>query len=312
MKVLMGQGLARKYGERIEKLGYQVLSYDEKNPNEKSDYGEGILIGAIDLKKINYKDHKNLKYIFLTSVGIDFLDLDYIKKKEITLSNNNGAYDDPIAEWIVYGLLQINKNDRRNIENQKEKLWKKRSFAYNLYGKKALFMGTGTIAVAGAKRLKGFEIELNGFNTSGRKVEPFDNVYSLEELDKILKEMDYIIMCLPGTEKTHHILNAERFAKLKDGVVVVNISRGSTIDEDALVDAIKSGKVRGAALDVFEEEPLSKDSELWDLENVYIYPHISFACEDLSTRQFATAYQNLKALKNDGDFKNIVDFDKGY
>ena len=312
MKVLMGQGLARKYGERIEKLGYQILSYDEKNPNEKSDYGEDILIGAIDLKKINYKDHKNLKYIFLTSVGIDFLDLGYIKEKEITLSNNNGAYDDPIAEWIVYGLLQINKNDRRNIENQKEKLWKKRSFAYNLYGEKALFMGTGTIAVAGAKRLKGFEIELNGFNTSGRKVEPFDNVYSLEELDKILKDMDYIIMCLPGTEKTHHILNAERFAKLKDGVVVVNISRGSTIDEDALVDAIKTGKVRGAALDVFEEEPLSKDSELWDLENVYIYPHISFACEDLSTRQFATAYQNLKALKNDGDFKNIVDFDKGY
>ena len=312
MKVLMGQGLARKYGERIEKLGYQVLSYDEKNPNEKSDYGEDILIGAIDLKKINYKDHENLKYIFLTSVGIDFLDLDYIKEKEITLSNNNGAYDDPIAEWIVYGLLQINKDDRRNIENQKEKLWKKRSFAYNLYGKKALFMGTGTIAVAGAKRLKGFEIELNGFNTSGRKVEPFDNVYSLEELDRILPEMDYVIMCLPGTEKTHHILNADRFKKLKDGVVVVNISRGSTIDEAALVDAVKSGKVRGAALDVFEEEPLSKDSELWELENVYIYPHISFACEDLSTRQFATAYQNLKALKNDGDFKNIVDFDKGY
>lgn len=308
----MGQGLARKYGERIEKLGYQVLSYDEKNPNEKSDYGEDILIGAIDLKKINYKEHKNLKYIFLTSVGIDFLDLDYIKKKEITLSNNNGAYDDPIAEWIVYGLLQINKDDRRNIENQKEKLWKKRSFAYNLYGKKALFMGTGTIAVAGAKRLKGFEIELNGFNTSGRKVEPFDNVYSLEELDRILPEMDYLIMCLPGTEKTHHMLNADRFAKLKDGVVVVNISRGSTIDEDALVDAVKSGKVRGAALDVFEEEPLSKDSELWELENVYIYPHISFTCEDLGARQFATAYQNLKALKNDGDFKNIVDFDKGY
>lgn len=312
MKVLLSQGLARKYGEKIEKLGYKVISYDEKNPNEKADYGEDILIGAIDLKKINYKDHKNLKYIFLTSVGIDFLDLDYIKEKEITLSNNNGAYDDPIGEWIVYGLLQINKDDRKNIENQKEKIWKKRAFAYNLYGKKALFMGTGTIAVAGAKRLKGFDMELNGFNTSGRKVEPFDNVYSLEELDKILKDMDYIIMCLPGTEKTHHILNAERFAKLKDGVVVVNISRGSTIDEDALVDAIKAGKVRGAALDVFEEEPLSKNSELWDLDNVYIYPHISFACEDLSTRQFATAYQNLKALKNDGDFKNIVDFDKGY
>lgn len=312
MKVLISEALAKKYGQRMEKLGYKVLTYDENNPNEKADYGEDILIGAINLKKIDYKNHKNLKYIFLTSVGIDFLDLEYIKDKEIILSNNNGAYDDPIAEWIVYGLLQINKFDRKNIENQDKKLWAKRSFSHNLYGKKALFMGTGTIALAGAKRLKGFDMELNGFNTSGRKVEPFDNVYSLEELDKILPEMDYIIMCLPGTEKTHHILDEKRFKKLKDGVVIVNISRGATIDEKALVDALKSKKVRGAALDVFEEEPLREDSDLWEMENVYIYPHISFSCEDLGYRQFKTAYQNLKALKNDGDFKNIVDFDKGY
>ena len=170
MKVLLGQGMARKYGDTIRKLGYQVIGYDEKNPNAVEDYGEDILIGAINLENLNYKDHKNLKYIFLTSVGIDFLDLNYIKEKEIILSNNNGAYDDPIAEWIVYGLLQIDKEDRKNIENQKEKLWKKRSFSHNLYGKKAIFLGTGTIAIGGAKRLKGFDIELNGFNTSGRKV----------------------------------------------------------------------------------------------------------------------------------------------
>ncbi|MDU4046414.1 MAG: phosphoglycerate dehydrogenase [Peptoniphilus harei] len=312
MKVLLEEKIAKKYGETIKKLGYQVIQYDEKNPNEKEDYGEDILIGAINLEKINYKKHKNLKYIFLTSVGIDFLDLDYIKEKEIILSNNNGAYDDPIAEWIVYGLLQIDKEDRKNIENQKEKIWQRRSFSHNLYGKKALFMGTGTIAIAGAKRLKGFSMELNGFNTSGRKVEPFDNVYSIEELDEILPQMDYIIMCLPGTEKTRHILNKERFKILKDKVVIVNISRGATIDEKALVEALEEGKVRGAALDVFEEEPLNKDSKLWEMENVYIYPHISFTCEDLGKRQFETAYQNLKALKNDGDFKNIVDFDKGY
>lgn len=312
MKVLLEEKIAKKYGEIIKKLGYQVIQYDEKNPNEKEDYGEDILIGAINLEKVNYKKHKNLKYIFLTSVGIDFLDLDYIKEKEIILSNNNGAYDDPIAEWIVYGLLQIDKEDRKNIENQKEKIWQRRSFSHNLYGKKALFMGTGTIAIAGAKRLKGFSMELNGFNTSGRKVEPFDNVYSIEELDEILPQMDYIIMCLPGTEKTHHILNKERFKILKDKVVIVNISRGATIDEEALVEALEEGKIRGAALDVFEEEPLRESSPLWDMDNVYIYPHISFSCEDLGRRQFETAYQNLKALKNDGDFKNIVDFDKGY
>ena len=75
MKVLLGQGMARKYGDTIRKLGYEVIGYDEKNPNAVKDYGEDILIGAINLENLNYKDHKNLKYIFLTSVGIDFLDL---------------------------------------------------------------------------------------------------------------------------------------------------------------------------------------------------------------------------------------------
>ena len=211
MKVLLDTYLEKEYGKVIEKLGYEVVSFDEKNPNKREDYEEDILIGASFLDKLNYKNHKNLKYIFLTSVGIDFMDLDYIEKKGIILSNNKGAYDDPISEWIVYGLLQVEKDDRKNIENQDKKIWEKRNFSFNLYNKKALFMGTGTIAVAGAKRLKGFDMELNGFNTSGRKVEPFDNVYSIEELDKIIDQMDYIIMCLPETEKTRHILNRDRF-----------------------------------------------------------------------------------------------------
>jgi len=312
MKVLTNEGFARKFGDKIKELGYELITYSEKNPNEKEDYGEDILIGAINLKNIDYKNHKNLKYIFLTSVGIDFLDLKYIEENKIILSNNNGAYDDPIAEWIVYGLLQVEKNDMLNIENQKNKDWNRRSRGFNLYGKKALFLGTGTIATAAARRLRGFEMDLNGFNTNGRKVEPFDNVYSLEELDNVISHMDYIIMCLPETEKTHHFLNKERFKKLKKGSVIVNISRGATIDEDALIDALKSGRVKGAALDVFEEEPLPKSSPLWEMDNVYISPHISFICEDIEERQFNTAYHNLKAIKNDEDFKNIVDFDKGY
>ena len=118
MKVLLDTYLEKEYGKVIEKLGYEVVSFDGKNPNKREDYGEDILIGASFLDKLNYKNHKNLKYIFLTSVGIDFMDLDYIEKKGIILSNNKGAYDDPISEWIVYGLLQVEKDDRKNIEYQ--------------------------------------------------------------------------------------------------------------------------------------------------------------------------------------------------
>ncbi|MGI5949157.1 phosphoglycerate dehydrogenase [Peptoniphilus sp.] len=312
MKILTTERIAKKFGDVIRDLGYEIVTYDENDVNAKEDYGEDIIIASIKMRGMDITKHKNLKYIFTITVGIDYLDLDYLKENNILLTNNNGMYSEPIAEWVVYGLLQIEKQDRLNIKNQENKIWKQRSHSFNLYGKKALFLGTGSIARASAKRLRGFEMELNGFNTNGRKVEPFTNVYSKDELDDVLKDMDYVIMCLPGTESTHHFLNKERFEKMKDGAVVVNISRGATIDEEALIDALKSRKLKGASLDVFEKEPLDKNSPLWEMDNVYIYPHISFSSEDNEEREFKSALNNLKALKGDGDFINIIDFDKGY
>lgn len=312
MKILTSRSIAKRFGKIIEDLGYEVETYDRKNLNAKEDYGEDIIIASTSMKGMDITKHKNLKYIFTITVGIDYLDLDYLKNNNIILTNNNGIYADPIAEWIVYGLLQIEKSDRVNIKNQENKVWAPRLHSYNLYGKKILFLGTGSIARAAANRLIGFEMELNGFNTDGRKVEPFTNVYSIDEIDEVLKDMDYVVMCLPDTDETHHFLNRDRFNKMKDKAVIVNISRGATIDEDAMTYALQSGKLKGASLDVFEKEPLSEDSPLWEMENVYIYPHISFSSEDNEEREFKSALNNLKALKGDGDFVNIIDFDKGY
>lgn len=312
MKVLTSARIARKFEPKMKELGYEVITFDKEDVNEKEDYGEDIIIASMDIIGMDLSKHKNLKYIFTISVGIDYLDLELLKENNIILTNNNGVYSEPIAEWIVYSLLQIEKSDRFNIKNQENKIWKPRVHSYNLYGKRALFLGTGSIAQAGAKRLSGFEMELNGFNTDGRKIEPFINVYSLDELDDVVSNMDYIIMCLPGTDETYHFLNEGRIAEMKDGVVLVNISRGSTIDEKALIKALQNGKIRAAALDVFENEPLDKNSPLWEMENVYIYPHISFSSEDHEEREFRTALHNLRSLKGESDLINIIDYEKGY
>ncbi len=312
MRILTSHSIEKKFGDTIRDLGYEIITYDEKDVNAKEDYGEEIIIASDWVKDLDITKHKNLKYIFTITVGIDYLDLDYLKENNIILTNNNGIYAEPISEWIVYGLLQIEKSDRKNIKNQEKKVWAPRAHSFNLYDKKILFLGTGSIAIAAANRLMGFEMELNGFNTDGRKVEPFTNVYSIDEIDEVLGDMDYVVMCLPDTKDTHHFLNRDRFKKMKDKAVIVNISRGATIDEEAMIDALKSGKLKGASLDVFEEEPLGEDSPLWDMENVYIYPHISFSSEDHEEREIKSALNNLKALKGDGDFVNIIDFDKGY
>lgn len=312
MRILTSHSIEKKFGDTIRDLGYEIITYDEKDVNAKEDYGEEIIIASDWVKDLDITKHKNLKYIFTITVGIDYLDLDYLKENNIILTNNNGVYAEPISEWIVYGLLQIEKSDRKNIKNQEKKVWAPRAHSFNLYDKKILFLGTGSIAIAAANRLMGFEMELNGFNTDGRKVEPFTNVYSIDEIDEVLGDMDYVVMCLPDTKDTHHFLNRDRFKKMKDKAVIVNISRGATIDEEAMIDALKSGKLKGASLDVFEEEPLGEDSPLWDMENVYIYPHISFSSEGHEEREIKSALNNLKALKGDGDFVNIIDFDKGY
>ncbi|MDO5716023.1 MAG: NAD(P)-dependent oxidoreductase [Tissierellia bacterium] len=313
MKIICSEQSKRRYGAQIEPLNYDILTYSKEDLEKGSYPKEGdILIGALDLQKIDLSEIKGLQYIFLTSVGVDYLDRDLLMEKNITVTNAHGAYDDPIGEWILYGLLQMEKRDRFNLALEREKNWKRRSHSGNIYGKKALFLGTGTIAQEGAKRLQAFKCETVGYNTDGRKLEGFDRCISQKELDQVLPEMDYVIMCLPETDKTYHFIDKKRIDQMKSGVKFVNISRGSTVNEKDLIQGLQEGKIAGAALDVFETEPLPQDSPLWEMEEVYVYPHISFSCEDVKTREARAVIHNLKALLGEGELINVVDFDKGY
>lgn len=313
MRVLLSEKGKQLYGERIEALGYEVVTYtkeDIHNPNYRQN--AEIVIGALSLSGFPWENIEGLQYLFLTSVGVDYLNRDVLEQKQITVTNAKGAYDDPIAEWIVYGLLQMEKFDRQNLKQQEQKIWKRRSYSGNIYGKTALFLGTGTIATQAALRLKPFRCQIVGYNTDGREVEGFDRCISHGELETGLSEADYVIMCLPDTEKTRHLINRSTIAKMKDGVKFVNISRGATVKEEDLIAALQQGKIAAAALDVFEVEPLPSTSPLWEMENVYVYSHLSFSSEDADERAISTVMYNLQALGEGRELKNIVNFQKGY
>jgi len=255
---------------------------------------------------------KRLKWIQLSSVGIDQVPVNYIKDKKIILTNNKGGYSIPIGEWITLKILEMLKNSRDFYEKQKMKKWKLDTSILELYGKTIGFIGTGSIAMEAAKRLKGFDVKILGLNTNGTPVEYFDKCYNRNELAYMLSLVDILILSIPYTEETHHLINNRALANISKGIYLVNISRGSIINEVDLINSLNEGKIIGAALDVFEEEPLKEDNPLWEMDNVIITPHNSWISEMGNERRFETIYNNMKSYINNEDLFNVVNLNRGY
>lgn len=313
MKALFTYHYGEEKMKAIKDLGYEIIYiHESKISNCKEIEDIDVMVCYNPFDKLDIFKLGNLKWIQLSSVGIDQAPLNYIKERRIILSNNRGGYSIPIGEWIILKILEIYKNSKYFYENQKEKKWKLSTDVLEIYGRNVGFLGTGTIAKEGAKRLQGFGVNLYGMNTSGRDVEYFDKCFAISEIDKLLAISDVVVCAIPYTKETHHLLNKERLDKMKDGSVLINISRGNIIDEKALIKTIIDGKFMGAALDVFEHEPLSADNPLWGFENVYITPHNSWISHMRNERRFNTIFENMKRYRDGKELMNVVNLDRGY
>ena len=240
---------------------------------------------------------ENLKYIQLISAGLDRVPLDYINNHNIKLFNARGVYSIPMAEWTILKILEIYKKSQYFYSKQKLKHWKKNRNILELNGKEATIIGYGSVGREIAKRLKAFNVTINIVDIIDNKDEYVDKFYFIYELEQVIQNTDIVILTLPLTEETEGIINKEKLNHIKEGSVLINIARGKIINEKDLIDIIKTNKLRGVALDVFEEEPLNTVSELWSLENVIITPHNSFIGENNSSRLFELIKNNIVNLE---------------
>jgi len=204
------------------------------------------------------------------------------------------------------------KNSKEFHEKQRNKIWKPNTHLLELYGKTIGFIGTGSIAQEAAKRFEGFGVKIIGINTDGKEVKHFHECYSVDRINEAVGKCDVVVIAVPYTNKTYHMVNKNVLDSMKDGAYIVNIARGVIIDEPALIESLKSGKVRKAALDVFEEEPLPKDSPLWEMDNVYISPHNSWSSEMVFRRRYEITYNNLKRYRDNEELINVIDLNRGY
>lgn len=269
-----------------------------------------VLVTYNSFDKLDISKMKNLKFIQLGSTGFDQVPKDKLINRDIILSNNKGGYSIPIAEWIVLNILQIYKNTKKFYINQSNKIWQPDTTILDVYGKIVGFLGTGTIAMEAAKRLKAFGVEIWGCNTDGRNIKYFDKCISKKYIDEIFQHCDIVISTMPSTNETQKIINKEKFELMKNNSVFINVGRGKIVDEQGLIEC--ASKFKGIALDVFEEEPLSQDSQLWHMDNVIITPHNSWVSQQNSLRSFNLFYNNLKKFIEHKEPSNIVEITKGY
>ena len=311
MKVLFNLRVKEEQFKKIEDLGYEVVCIPEKKLQNSAETDDAdILVAYNPFETLDISKMKNLKYIILTSVGFDQLPKEKILAQNIQVSNNRGGYSIPMSEWIVMCILEIYKKARGFHIKQDKKLWNMDLSLSELYGQRIGFLGTGTIAVESAKRLKAFGVELWGYNTDGRDIKYFDECFSKDQIDEIFKNCDVVVSTMPCTAETEGMLNKDKFALMKDGSSFINVGRGKLVKEDYLVQFLD--KFKGVALDVFENEPLRDDSPLWEAENVIVTPHNCWASDRNRERVDQMIYSNLKKYIKGETVSNLVNINRGY
>ena len=238
---------------------------------------------------------KNLKFIQLTSAGLDRVPLDKIRARGIELRNARGVYSIPMAEYAVCGVLQLLKHARRFSQAQCAHEWRKDRTLGELHGRQILVLGCGSVGTECAKRFNAFGCDVVGVDLCPRQDDQnYVRMVGLDSLDEELANADVIVVTVPLTDETRNMIDARRLALCKQGCIVVNIARGGIIDEPALEQSLESGRVTGAILDVFQNEPLAPESPLWGHDNVIITPHNSFVGEGNKSRLWNIIESNCR------------------
>lgn len=234
-----------------------------------------------------------------------------LKDTDATVTTASGVFSGPLAEFALAALLSHAKEFDRLRREKAEKTWRQATTG-SLENKTLCIVGLGNIGRAVVERARPFGMRVVGVKRTVREDdaawEYADNLYATEDLKNALNEADYVVATLPGTPETHHLLDTEAFRDIKEGAYFVNIGRGSVVDEAALVKALEQGRLSGAALDVFETEPLPEDSPLWEMEEVIISPHSTDMVPDLiNERQTELFCDNLRRYLAGEELINVLD-----
>ena len=311
-KPLVTEGLRKRWPEmRVVHLP----DYDQL-PQELPD--TDIFVGY-SLRAKQLKDAKKLKWLHSTAAGVAQLAYPELRHSGILVTNPSGVFSVPMAEHTMGLLLALARNLPDSVRQQdkaiwsQQELWDKPQHLAEVNGQVLLIVGYGSIGRELGKRAKAFAMRVWGVTRSGvADTADAEKVFPAARLREALPEADYVVLAAPETPQTKHLIGAQEIAKMKRGARLINVGRGSLVDEKELVGALEKGALGGAAIDVAETEPLPADSPLWGARNLLITPHTSALSDRLWQRQTALLVELLERWFDGREMFNRVDLERGY
>jgi phosphoglycerate dehydrogenase-like enzyme len=262
---------------------------------------------------------KKLKWIHSTAAGVAQLMYPELRDSGIVVTNPSGVFSPPMAEHTMGLLLALARNFPDSTRHQdrshwgQQDIWDKPQHLTELSGRVLLIVGFGSIGRELAKRARAFDMRVWGVTRSGRGDSTHaEKIVPASQLEAALPHADYVVIAAPETTETRHLIGAKQIARMKPSARLINIGRGSLLDDAALILALEKGTLAGAALDVTSVEPLPPESPLWKAPNLFITPHTSAVSDRLWHRETALLMDLLERWFDGREMFNQVDFARGY
>jgi phosphoglycerate dehydrogenase-like enzyme len=306
------ENIVKETGESI-----QIYSSIDQIPQSIADETEILITFGNNLTSgdhvpVDIARFPKLKWIQMLSAGIEDLPLKEVQNRGICVTNASGIHITPMSEYVLLCMLHFEKDMERYRDLKKEKRFDRTKLVGELIEREVLIYGTGTIGQAVARMLTLFNVKVFGVNTTGRTVDPFLETFTLEQAAQKLRTADYVISLLPSTTQTRNFFSREYVNQMKKEAVFISMGRGDVVDEESIVEMIKERKLKGAAFDVFKQEPLPADSPLWECENLILTPHMSAKSIYYIDRCVDIFIENLTALRTGRPMINVVDISREY
>jgi len=294
------------------------LIRSQNKENLKELLPQADILVSFSITPENFKIAKNLKWIHLAVAGVDESVFPELLKSKVIITACKGMHSHTISEHILGMILCFAKGIHLSTLRRVQKNWafnevmKQR---FELKGKTLGIIGLGGIGLELARKGKCLGMQVIGMKNrlkKGEKIRSVDRIMPKEKLPELLSQSDFVALTLPLTDETFHLISEKELAQMKNSAYLINTSRGKIIDEKALVNALENQRIAGAGLDVFEEEPLSPNSRLYDMENVIITPHVAGTMVDYFQKVAEIFKENLKRYLKSQKMINLVDKRLGY
>ncbi len=278
-------------------------------------HGADVLFGwdfRGDLLQSNWQHADSLRWIQWSGAGVDTVIFDDLVQSDVILTNARGVFDRAMAEYAVGLMLAHFKKFPKVFADQRSRHWE-HGFTNRLTGRRALIVGVGSIGREMARLFRAVGLEVAGVGRRARSGDPdFGTIHAVADLDSVLGTADIVMLIVPYTPETENMFGAEQFAAMQETALFMNFGRGALVDEDALIAALATETIAGAAIDVARQEPLPADHPLWRARNIIITPHVSGdyieSLEDIA----ALFYDNLGRYMRGEPLRNLVDKHTGF